>query len=466
MGLFSSYRNCEGTTMSRTGEKLLSKIIQTNDPQAILRFNIRAEHFRTDEERKALRFIKDYAAKNRNIAPPFDTVIENVPDFNYEHNVGDSYDYLVAELKGSNAKYEYLDLLRGDATTQFNKTGNAEGIEYGAWLLEQVKNVIDRNTIGGKIGVDAKRDTDDFLEEYRRRKAGESFKVFLSKFATINEAIGGYFSGNMYTYYGRSGRGKSAVTLAEVVFMATQGASVLIWALEMSKYEVLVRIYGLVAAQSELFKTEINGITHGAGFQSKHLLMGQLPEHHEPHFEKFLRNINDYIEGNIIIRGVDCEDFQDRTIKALEVDIINTKAEVVLVDPFYYMHTPKNASGVAGGNFSALSMQLRALAGRTSTVLMVITQAEETKDETDSETEVRHLRPPLRAEIKKTKSVLEDATNTFGIDTLDGEGVIQLGKGRNGGEGTTVSLLYLAAYGIITEMPKGEGAAEGLKDDF
>lgn len=452
--------------MSRTGERLLSKIIQTNDPQAVIRYNVKPEHLRTEEERKALRFITDYAAKNRNIAPPFETVIENVPDFNYEHNVGESYDYLISELKGSNALYQYLELLRGDATKKFNEAGTAGGLEYGEWLREQVQNVIDRNTLGGKIGTDAKRDTEDFLDEYRRRKSGESFKLWLSKFESVNEAIGGYFSGNMYTYYGRSGRGKSAVTLAEIVNMAMNGANVLIWALEMSKYEVLVRIYSLVAAQNGLFKTEVNGLTQGAGFETKQLLMGQLAEHHETHFLQFLKDINEHIEGNIVIRGVDCEDFTDRTIKALETDIINTKADAVLADPFYYMHTPKNASNVAGGNFAALSMQLRALAGRTKTVLMVITQAEETKDEQDEDSDSRHLRPPLRAEIKKTKSVLEDATNTFGIDTLDGEGIIKLGKGRNGGEGTEVMLMYIPSYGIISEMPKGAAAAVGLKDDL
>jgi replicative DNA helicase len=452
--------------MSRTGEKLLSKIIQTNDPQAVIRFNIRPEHFRTSEEKKALAFIKDYAAKNRNQAPPFDTVVENVPDFNYEHNVGDTYDYLVTELKGSNALYEYLQLLQGDATRKFNEAGNSEGLVFGTWLQNEVDDILARNTIGGKIGADAKKDTEDFLEEYYRRKSGESFKVWASKFDTVNEAIGGYFSGNMYTFYGRSGRGKSAVTLAEMVFMAQQGANVLIWALEMSKYEVLVRIYSLVAAQHGLFKTDINGITRGAGFATKELLMGQLPKHHEAHFENFLKNINEYIKGNIVIRGVDDENFEDRSTKALEADIINTKADAVLVDPFYYMQTPKNNSNVAGGNFAALSMKLRALAGRTKTVLVVITQAEETKDEQDSVTEQRHLRPPMRAEIKKTKSVLEDATNTFGVDTLDGEGIIKLGKGRNGGEGTQISLLYIPQNGIIIEMQTGEGAADALADDF
>lgn len=451
--------------MSRTGEKLLSKIIQMNDPQAIVRFNIRADHFNSEVEKKVLRFIKDYAVKNRNQAPPYDTVVENNTDFNYEHNVGDSYEYLVTDLKGGNAKYGIMQLLQGDATKRFNSVNDAEGLDYGEWLVDQLRNVIDRNHLGGKIGQDAKRDVEDFLDEYKRRKSGESFKVWLSSCDTINEAIGGYFSGNMYTWYGRSGRGKSAITLKETVNLAMQGANVLIWALEMSKYEVLVRIYSMVSAQKKIFKTEVNGIQYGAGFKTQGLLMGQLNEQHEAAFEDFLKNINEYIEGNIVIRGVDDEDFTKRDIKALEADIINTKAEVVLVDPFYYMNTPKNDSGVNGGNFAALSMALRHLAGRTKTVLFVITQAEETKDEQSKEADIRVLRAPLRAEIKKTKNVLEDATNTFGIDTLDGEGIIKLGKGRNGGEGTIVNLLYLAAYGIIEEMPTGEGAAEALKDD-
>jgi hypothetical protein len=69
------------------------------------------------------------------------------------------------------------------------------------------------------------------------------------------------------------------------------------------------------------------------------------------------------------------------------------------------------------------------------------------------------LRPPKRAEIKKTKAILEDARTVFGIDTLDGSGIIEIGKGRNGGEGTQVEVLYLPNYGIVREVPTGEAVA-------
>ena len=80
------------------------------------------------------------------------------------------------------------------------------------------------------------------------------------------------------------------------------------------------------------------------------------------------------------------------------------------------------------------------------------------RDDTDEDGN-RELRPPKRAEIKKTKSVLEDATNTFGIDTLDGRGIIEIGKGRNGGEGTQVEVLYLPNYGIVRQMDTGASPA-------
>ncbi|MNV55581.1 hypothetical protein D3C71_1478180 [compost metagenome] len=91
-------------------------------------------------------------------------------------------------------------------------------------------------------------------------------------------------------------------------------------------------------------------------------------------------------------------------------------------------------------------------------MLHVITQADENPSE-KSDDGVREMKPPKRAEIKKTKAVLEDASNTFGIDTLsqEGRGIIELGKGRNGGEDTRVEIVYLPNFGIVREIVAGGG---------
>src|SRR5690625_7515972 len=99
-----------------------------------------------------------------------------------------------------------------------------------------------RTIVRETIGTDIKRDSDKFIEEYERRKAGESFKVWKSKFS----AIGEYISGNMYTVFGESGRGKSVITLEYAIYAAMQGDNVLLWTLEMGWYEVMLRIYASI----------------------------------------------------------------------------------------------------------------------------------------------------------------------------------------------------------------------------
>ncbi|WP_319800794.1 hypothetical protein [Brevibacillus sp. WF146] len=105
------------------------------------------------------------------------------------------------------------------------------------------------------------------------------------------------------------------------------------------------------------------------------------------------------------------------------------------------------------------------MAGRTQTVIHGITQAEEVRDDKDDEGN-RELRPPTRAELKKSKAFLEDSALTLGIDTLDGIGVIQLNKGRNGGEGVTVEVVYLPNYGIVKELETGDVAVQQFKSVF
>jgi replicative DNA helicase len=72
------------------------------------------------------------------------------------------------------------------------------------------------------------------------------------------------------------------------------------------------------------------------------------------------------------------------------------------------------------------------------------------------------LKPPKRAEIKKTKAVLEDAAAVLGVDTLahEGRGVIEIGKGRSGGEDTRIEIVYLPNIGVVREPDAKEEAAQ------
>lgn len=438
------------------GELLLSKVVEANDVNALARFNVTVADFPTKEEKDAYTFIKEYASQNRNNAPDYRTLVNEVPNFNYREAVSDSFEYMSKQLKQYSTQVRVMELLQGKATSNFEEMN---GFDYIDWLTGELETIKGNANYRTKVGTDLVHDTSDFLAEYQARKKGDSFKVWKSAFPTMNDSIGGYFSGNVYTWYGRSGRGKSIFTMVEALEGALQGATVLVWAMEMPKYEWLARAYTYLSAKQELKNHTINGTSYTAGFEANKLAQGALNELDEEAFEDFLRNLNTWIKGKIIIRAVDDIDFYTRGCSQLESDILQTKADIVIIDPIYYMDYEKNTSNTAGGDVANTSKRLRHIAGHTKAVFHVITQAEEIRNDKDEEGN-RILKAPERAEIKKTKAVLEDASNTFGIDSVDGRFLIRIGKGRSGGEGTEIEGTYLPSIGVVKEFTKEELANE------
>jgi hypothetical protein len=451
-------------------QMLLSKAIDDNNVQALTKYGITAKDCATEGDRQTLRFILDYAEKNRGQSPGYAVVTAECPDFVYTPQVGDSYEFLAREIKKHSAKVQFAELVNGkldektgkDVPGLFGKKfEELDGNSFLEWLQSEVESIKLRTSVRSKIGTDVKADAESFLDEYRKRKDGESFKIWKSKFASINREIGGYYSGNMYTWHGRSGRGKSVFTMEEAIEAAGQGANVLVWAMEMSRFEWMARAYSSISARAGIVNANIEGVNYEAGFENRALLTGGLSDEFEAGFEVFLLQLaeGEHLPGNITVRAADDVEFFNRGVKQLEADILATKADVVVVDPIYLMDYEANTSKVAGGDVANTSKRIRRLAGLTGSVIHVITQADEVKDDRDDDGN-RELRAPKRAEIKKTKAVLEDAANVFGIDTLDGAGIIEIGKGRNGGEGTQVEVLYLPNYGIVREVATGEAVAK------
>src|SRR5690606_21602755 len=108
---------------------------------------------------------------------------------------------------------------------------------------------------------------------------------------------------------------------------AMQGANVLIWAMEMSRFEVMARAYSSISAREGILSKTIDGVDYECGFENKALLMGTMTEEYERGFETFLSTLPEIVPGNIIVRAVDDEDFRRRDVAQLEADIIETKAD-------------------------------------------------------------------------------------------------------------------------------------------
>jgi len=437
----------------------LNKVIEENDITALARHNVNEGDMHTDTDRNTLRFIEDYAQQNGGKAPSYAVVADSVEGFEYVPEISDSFAYLARNIKDFSAQKAVVEWFEtGEFERKLNELGGKEFVEN--WLPSALESVKIRTDVREHVGTSVKEDTEKFIEEYERRKAGESFKVWKSKFS----AIGEYISGNMYTVFGESGRGKSVITLEDAIYAAMQGANVLLWTLEMGWYEVMVRIYASISGELGYTKVNFEGVDMDAGFDSRGLRLGDLTDDFEKAFEEFLRNINEYITGNIIVRAVDDDNFTDRSLRALESDIKVTDADFVVIDPFYYLAYEKNTSKTTGGDASNTSMKLRSLTGRLSVVTVAITQSDVSTSEDDDEGR-RELKSPERESVKKTKSLLEDAAVLIGVDSdyQQGLALVTNQKGRDGGEGDMSNVLYLPQYGVVKELETGENAIAGFE---
>lgn len=437
--------------MAAYGESILSKVLDDGNVLALREYDVRGEDFGTSVERGVHEFITKYAKDNRGKVPDYRTVVEHYPDFYYRADVSDEYRYLVRELKSFSAKRKLIALIEGAGGKESleKRVNSQDGNELLLDLKDEFQKIVEDTAVREKVGISIKTDTASYLTEYRARRDGTSVRIWQSKFATISFHISGYFSGNCYAWFGRSGRGKSVFVMEEALESAMNGATVLVWAMEMGRFEWMARAYASLSARTGIIKGELDGIVQDIGFHNQAMLSGSLTPAMEEALEEFLTELRDFLPGDIILRAVDDEDFGVRTVRQLESDIIQTGADVVVVDPFYYLQYEANTSRTTGGDAANTSMALRALAGRTKTVIHVITQADEDGQQSDED---RELSAPARSSVKKTKAILEDSANLFAIDTMDGRGIIVIGKGRTGGEGAYVEVTYMPSHGIVREL--------------
>ncbi|MDT9151245.1 hypothetical protein RSW37_26285, partial [Escherichia coli] len=71
--------------------------------------------------------------------------------------------------------------LIGNGETQ-RKLDELDGDQFIEYLQAQIDEIKTDNAVRTKVGKNLKQDSEMFIEEYRKRKAGESFKVWKSKF--------------------------------------------------------------------------------------------------------------------------------------------------------------------------------------------------------------------------------------------------------------------------------------------
>ena len=430
------------------GTLFINKVIQSEDFGNFAKYDITEHSFVSEIDRKTYRFIKEYHDKYGDM-PSYATVSDGVSEFVYVPNITDRFEPLVDGIKDRKMAVEFNKLFGDDFENIQRESSTTE--EIISQLTKRLDDIKLKNTNTRSVGKSAK-DTEAYLEEYRKRQSGESHKVWKSFMPGINEATGGYASANFYVLFAKSGRGKSVFAIREALESAMQGATVLYWALDMDFYSVMTRLYSMLSAKLGKTKLTVNGEKVEAGFGTRDLRQGTLRQEFEESFEEMLATINDHLPGEVIVKGIDDPSFVNRSVDQFEADIRATNADMGIIDPLYLMSMETNKSKTAGGDAAETSKKIRMLSGLLDIPIIGITQSEE-GDEKSGEG-IRELKVPLRKEVKKSKAFLEDASTVIGIDSdyTQSRAVAGIVKGRNGGEGKTFELTYIPDYGVVDEL--------------
>ncbi|MFW5434294.1 AAA family ATPase [Paenibacillus apiarius] len=437
--------------MANYGEQFLSKVIDNNDIQAFIRFSIEDSDFPTEAERKASRFIREYAEQNRGQAPSYATFQAENPDIVYIPDVSDSFEYMARQIKAFSAKIQAVRFIEQEYKSVFE--GN-DGITAVELLKKKAEEIIMRTSVRKKIA----NTTDDIgtlvKTEYQRRKEGKSFKMWKTPFDSLNREIGGLFSGDVYGVMAESGRGKTYLTIKFIDSLLRQGANVLVKSYEVKAYGWLSRLISVMSAEDGL--VQIDETAQVVGLPNKAILTGKLDDELEGSFYELLDRINDYYPGKLFLQAKSDPELT-RSLRELEQELqLHPEIDVVVVDPFYSLSDVygRNVNNTTGGAAEAAARKLEWIIGEYDVVGIYTVQATVEKKERTEE-ERREIRLPTRDKVKTTGALLDIATNLFVFDSADGLAKLGIEKGRNGAEDLVIELIALLDYGVLKELNAG-----------
>ena len=447
------------------GVLMLSKVIEQNDPNALLRFNITAEDLPTEGERKALRYITEYAEKHGGQAPTAEMVTHEVPDFEPNFGIEASYEFIAEKLKNYASLRDFSEIVngRGDGEeSEFIKrweSAQDNPEEFFSWLTEQAERFKIRTNVRSSVGRTLSEIKESFRDEYKKREEGKSFRIYKTPFPTLDNEISGWFTGDIYGIMGESGRGKTYLVCRILDSLLRQGANCLVKSFEVKEYTFISRLISIATAVDEVLIDELG---RKVGIPNKAILSGKLDDVVREKFFEVLELLDSYYPGTLYFQGKSGRELT-RSLADLERELSTGKIDAVFLDPFYGLSDVygKNVNKTAGGAAEYAATRFENIVGDYDVVGFYTVQATVDKKEV-SEDGVRELRIPTREKVKTTSRLLDIATNLIGFDSVSKEGIAGIGieKGRNGGEDFMLELVALFDYGVLREFPKGEDAAD------
>lgn len=461
--------------MGNSGIRFISKMTNEKDAGPLKRYDLKPEHFESDEEREWVRYIMEYAKRNRGRAPSAEEMAAEFGNTFADAYVADvpaTFESLAREIKSDWAEREFVRCMKGAGSVfRYNELFEKyRGVDLVKKLADHLERIIAEGDLTMQIGHTLGQLSELAKREYIEREEGKSFKCWGTPFESLNKEIGGLYTGGCYGVLAESGRGKSYLICKFADSLLRQGATILWKSYELEWYVIVSRLASIATAVDGAFVDQET--KQKIGIANRAILRGDLDPASRKTFFDLMDRLEEYYPGRLFLQAK-MDEHITYTLDDLERELsLYPEIDVLIVDPFENfedVYAGRNVNKVAGGAAAAAAKRFENIVAKHKVVGIYAVQAEleYTKEEKEKiRAGMRELKLPTRDQVKTTKQLLNIATNLFSFDNVNGHARIGTDKGRHGGEGFYVDLIANLDHGVLEEPPGGERVRDQFTDIF
>jgi archaellum biogenesis ATPase FlaH len=219
---------------------LLTELLVTGDMVSVVDKSINASYF-TGRYKKAFKFIQEFQSKYGKM-PSIEVFLQKNPNIELskvdnKYGTGEKIQYWCDEVRAKKKHNTIADSL-DTVVTLINEEKDADK------AYEELKRLVLRveNEIVFSARMKINENTKKRKEEYKKRQKSGGMTGIPSFITHWDSILGGYNKGELYTFMGYTGVGKSWLEIIQAVMQAKEGYRVLFITTEMSDKLVFRRI--------------------------------------------------------------------------------------------------------------------------------------------------------------------------------------------------------------------------------
>lgn len=418
-------------------EAALAYAIRYSDGLTKLRkAGISEEHFEDEFKPVWSHLVKMYNKHHK--VPGKAVVLQRFPDLGLPKVKREDISFVVDNLKNRRNWVTFYRILE-------KSISNNQGWEHVGEMVQELQSDLNRLQVTNNNGMGQRESIVDMFSSdsrnriiksvrERRDQTASSIPTGLERF---DREAGGMMKSRLITVIGRPGKGKSWLTLWAAANAVKNGATVLLYPLEMSYEETSYRLISIFSA-----------ITSGGRriIRDQDLNLGRV---NLKRLSKIMDSLSEQFAGRLLISDTSAS-MDAYTLERMESEVSFWKPDVAWVDYITLMK-----SSVKGAEswqqVAELSRGLKGIATRQNIVMGCSAQVNRSAIVQDKRNKKQEVFLPRLEQIAYGDSIGADSNQVISIDRVGKYLYWSLVKNRNGPEIGRVRVVFNVDQGLLLE---------------